>query len=918
MLDRRLVRAINRGRCFALVGSGPSSEIGYPSWHKLAEETYKALVENGVDTDTASYETYLKERKYPELFRQAEVDIGGRDALVNLLKDLLRPSARNRGHLYETLSNWPFACYLTTNYDDELFQYLSNVGVHFTVHRNRREDFYPMRDGASHLIQKLHSDLDHPNEVVITSTDYRRLYLDSEGQYFTDKLRQVLEMFDVFIIGHSLSDPDLDHILQLARRTASPEHPIYMIGTGFTRADEREYLEKYNIVLVQYSNEDGTHRELRRLLATAGRFIVPRQHRRERDGVIDRPVEEVESAVALFLYRRLRQAPATESMSPLLLSGLERKGMDGFSLDELFGLPGLQALANKGSMFNEAAVTTLRKLVTDGLVSVTSERYSITELGRSQVDESRAVRNTERDQAYGQFGVVLKAACDSATVEEVEQCQSLAERALVASFASRGLTIANKVFTGHTANPEELSDIFGVVSEVAVEIKRMDVRAAFVEAMHRFLVEPNAPQRNYIASISQGYFLYHLLGMDPRCSQLRRDIFRRTLWLCDSSVLLPWTAIGCSNHEYASELFRMLAQAEATLYTTPKLLRETWEHFKWAVSFVRRHGVDSSEFLHAALNKGSFKQNLFLDGYVRWSAEGKVGPFAEYLDLVCPKGIDRSSFEARIVNAGVRIITPSDVDGYETEDLEDIRDAKAKVKTERLSNGTYRSELQIESEGEIWVLVKHLRTGKYTLPDFAGRLEKVYFLSLSRMLDRVFQPEAVATWTPEAVYRYMAALPESQMNPDLLQQCMLHEYYYAGISFIDRDRYLRFFGPSVDAAKASFEQERSKYIAEMEGEHARDLDEAFERTPDLEKPFFVAQMGWRVAERAQQLEDAAKKRAAEAEALVKQLKSEKDRAWKTREKNRQEQEAATLRNLQDPKHVRKRLKQAKKRKRKQK
>jgi hypothetical protein len=144
---------------------------------------------------------------------------------------------------------------------------------------------------------------------------------------------------------------------------------------------------------------------------------------------------------------------------------------------------------------------------------------------------------------------------------------------------------------------------------------------------------------------------------------------------------------------------------------------------------------------------------------------------------------------------------------------------------------------------------------------------------------------------------------------------MLHEYYYAGISFIDKDRYLRFFGPSIDAAKTSYEKEKTSYITEVEDTYTRDIDDAFDKTPDLEKPFFVAQMGWRLAEASQQREELAGQRALEAEAKVKQLESEKDKAWKTREKKRHEQEAARLRNLQDAKHLRKRLKQAKKRKR---
>jgi hypothetical protein len=431
-------------------------------------------------------------------------------------------------------------------------------------------------------------------------------------------------------------------------------------------------------------------------------------------------------------------------------------------------------------------------------------------------------------------------------------------------------------------------------------------------------VEPSTPQRKYLASVSQGYFLYHLLGLDPKFCQVRQDIFKRTLWLCDSSVILPLVADGCHNHDYAVELFQTLAAANALLYTTPKLLQEAWEHFDWALRFMKTTGAESQEFLRAALVKGSYKQNLFIDGYIRLSADGRVGAFKDYLDMILPHGtIDQSSFYKSIIQAGIRISNISDLKGFVQVDWAEIEDAKVKIQSEREKRGIYRSSLQVESEAEVWILVKNLRLGKYSI-DGLESVERVYFVSQSRIIDQVFQQEAVTTWTPEALYRYFSALPGSQTNPDLLQQCMLHEYYYAGISFIDKDRYVRFFGPSIDAAKASYEKERINYINELEDTYTRNIDDVFDKTPDLEKPFFVAQMGWRRAEASQQREELARHRALEAEAKVKQLESEKDKAWKTREKRRLEQEAARLRNLQDSKHIRKRLKQAKKRKKKKK
>jgi len=918
MFDKRLIRTINNGRCFVLVGSGPSCEVGYPSWQRLAELTYAELKKKGCVSDFKSYEKYLADKKYPELFRQAERDLGDRIALVNLIKPLLTFPAKNQGVLYELISKWPFACYLTTNYDDEIATCLAKLNEHFTVIRNRKEDFYSLRDGASHLIQKVHSDLNHPDEVVLTSTDYQRLYVEDSGQYFRDKLRQIFEMFDIFIIGHSLSDPDIDYVLQLACKTASPQHPIYMVAADFTKAMEQEFLEKYNIVLIRYSNPDGKHTNLRLKLKAADRFIVPRHRLRERSQPAVRPKEEIEAATALFLYRRLQGAQATDYLSPLILTGLASADDEGIILENIMSLPTLKNFKRADKNSEEVIREAIENLKGQGLVSEIGDRFITSSSGRAKIQEYQSIRETEKDQAYGQFGLNLKNIYGRLTDVQLEHCQSLAEEVIVTSFANRGLVIANKIFPGQSPSPEELSDIFGYIAERAAEIDEKVLQAGFVEAMYQFLVEPTPPQRQYLASVSQGYFLYHLLGLDPNCCKVRQDIFERTIWLLDASVVLPLMAKGCHNHEYAIELFQMLVDAKALIYTTSNLLQEAWEHFDWALRFMKTTGAESPEFLRAVLVKGSYKQNLFLDGYIRLSADGRIGTFKDYIDLIMPQGnLDRPSFDRQIGQAGVCIVNLSDFNGFVQEDWGEIEAAKSDLQSEREKRGIYRSSLQVESEAEVWIIVKNLRNGKYSI-DSLERVERVYFVSQSRMMELAFQPEDVATWGPEALYRYLSALPGQQTKPELLQQCMLHEYYYAGISFIDRDRYVRFFGPSIDAAKASYEKERTNYINDLEETYTRDIDDAFEKTPDLEKPFFVAQMGWRQAEASEKREKLARQRALEAEAKVKQLQSEKDKAWKTREKRKQEQEAARLRNLKDPKHVRKLERQAKKRKRKKK
>lgn len=919
MFDKQLLRKINSGHCLILVGSGPSCEVGYPSWPKLAEQAYHQLRDRGTVLNTTTCTMHLRNQEYPELFRQLERDLyEDRAALINILKPLLTLQTRHRGAIYELIAKWPFASYLTTNYDDELARYLVPFGAHFKVIRNRPRDFRLWRADTSHLIQKLHSDLDHPDELVLTSQDYTRITSDASGQYFRDRLKAIFSMFDVLVIGHSLTDPDIKFILTLAKDLSDPAHPIYFITADTTDVNESELSERYNIEVITYANRDGTHSRLLWLLRHADLFIAPRTRGYTPPIPPIRPSDEAHAAMALSLYRRLQGIEPTEYLTPLLLFALDQHPSEHCHLAHITSLPALHALTTDWDPYEDAIHRALNELERQHLVTTTDDGIKITTAGTEKVADFYATRDSEKDQAYGQFETSLRAGYEDITLPQVKECRSLAERVIVNTFAARSSMIANKVYAGQPAHANELSDVFGYASDQAGLLDSADLRAAFIEGIYEFLVEPSRAQTDYLASVSQGYFLYHLLGLDPKCGDVRRDIFRKTLWVCDSSIILPLVAIGCHNHDYAVDLFNKLANQDALLCITPNLLKEAWDHFEWALHFARTNRADSLTFLRAGLVRGSFKQNLFLDGYIRLSADGDVGTFTDYLKLVLPSGaLDRTSFEDNITRHHVRVLWLPELSGFAETDYEDIANTRDQVQQTRMTEGTYRSTLQVESEAEILVLLRNLKAGKYTIEDLTN-VDHSYFISQSGVLDRVQGDQTLTTWSPEAVYRYLSALPTAHVNPELLQQCMLHEYFYAGVSFIDRDRYRRFFGPSINAAKASYETEKARYVADIEGQSPTKLDAAFERTPDLEKPFFTAQMGWRYARDARRREELALRRANEAEERLKILESEKDRAWKTRSSRTEEQADARSRNLQDAKHVRKRRRQEKKRKKKKK
>jgi len=609
----------------------------------------------------------------------------------------------------------------------------------------------------------------------------------------------------------------------------------------------------------------------------------------------------------------------------LVLSTLPRLNETGMLAEDLFLKYPLSTFTRNGHN-NDTVNESLKELIKDLLVEKVSTSYRLTQKGTNQVQECHSNRDLEKRLAYGQFSSDLKGIFGNLTQKQEITCLELAEKTIVSTFKNRGLTIANKVFTGQSASSDELTDIFGNISKSASALSNSDLRIAFMDAMHNFIISPSEPQINYLASISQGYFLYHLLGLEPMYAKLQSKIFKSTLWLLDSNILLPYLAIGSFNHDYAKELFRLLSVSGAVLYSTHKLMQEAESHFSWANQFVKHQNPESSAFMQAALGKGSYKENLFIDGYIRLCADGTIGTFEDYLEKIRMAKSNFTSFEKQLEELGIRTIEPSGINGFEQNDWGEIEQAKEVLRESRIQHGSYRSELQVECEAEIQIIIDNLRKRKYSLPDVKG-MEKCYFISRSRILDIVFPNTSVTTWVPEAVYRYLSSLPNQITDPSLLHQCMLNEYFYAGISFIDKKSYLRFFGATIDTAKISYEKEKSKYIESVENITLKDLDEGFQKIPDLEKPFFVSQMGFKIAdvankraaeaeEKAKRITDVANKRIIESEQRVKQLETARDNAWKIRDKRKKEQEAGRLKNLKDPKHLRKRERQAKKRRKK--
>ena len=80
---------------------------------------------------------------------------------------------------------------------------------------------------------------------------------------------------------------------------------------------------------------------------------------------------------------------------------------------------------------------------------------------------------------------------------------------------------------------------------------------------------------------------------------------------------------------------------------------------------------------------GSYKQNLFIDGYIQASADGKVGTFKDYLEMICPGELDSNSFNDIFHRNGIQLLNLDELEGFEQKDWGDVEEAKDKIKTKR-------------------------------------------------------------------------------------------------------------------------------------------------------------------------------------------------------------------------------------------
>ena len=206
------------------------------------------------------------------------------------------------------------------------------------------------------------------------------------------------------------------------------------------------------------------------------------------------------------------------------------------------------------------------------------------------------------------------------------------DHGLEAAYQKRGIEIARSVFTDDVVNFSDSTDLLDTVNCAVSSMADQSLHPVAADLMIEVLLRPNKVMRDYLAALSQGYFAFHALGLDPDCSDERLKLAKQHPWIADSSILLPLLALSCQNHQYAQDLFARMRELGFTIYTTERLCMEVQDHAYWALANFSDKSVSGPEILQAAASGPGYKQNLFLDGFVSWARSEGNPVFLDYME----------------------------------------------------------------------------------------------------------------------------------------------------------------------------------------------------------------------------------------------------------------------------------------------
>lgn len=261
-----LIREIADRRCIIFLGAGASAgctgqnNSKPPSWGELLNQAMAHLQSDG---ETQAAATQLMERG--NYLNAAEVIFAGVNMpeMKEFFKSKFLTPRYNPSKLHETIHELDSKIVIQTNYDVIYEKKCGPIDGEngYSVKRYYDDNILDEIKSPSRLIIKAHGCVREPEKIVLTRSQYFKI--KSQHQDFYKLLDSLFLTHTVLFIGCSLTDPDMQLVLENTNIAVNCNHPHYAL---MPKGEHDKIIGAtklaFNIQYIEYDNDDKTHANL--------------------------------------------------------------------------------------------------------------------------------------------------------------------------------------------------------------------------------------------------------------------------------------------------------------------------------------------------------------------------------------------------------------------------------------------------------------------------------------------------------------------------------------------------------------------------------------------------------------------------------------------------------------------------------
>jgi hypothetical protein len=894
-IDEFFLNYVSSGKAWIIVGSGPSIQIGYPNWKEMAETVLNVVKREYPENEISETKSAFQSANYPKVFHHARQTLGdGR--LLQILQDCFN---RNRPTfpetIYDYICNWPISVYLTLNYDDEIQNYLAKYKQSFKVYRNSEDEMGHLIPECKEVIFKLHGDLVSMDGLILDSSQYEEIEKAERWNYWRTKMISIFQTQKIIIIGSSLEDPHIAHLLSLAKIGASVVNPICWLTPYIEPNKRKEYLEKQRIRVIPYNNDDGTHKNLLKLIKTYDYFLPKRGiirpiKREETEKLCTSEEKESNVAAAFFIFNKISSLESfpekriqiinasIESILPILV---KKKKFTLLEALNLAGWPSDRPIAP--SFLTEIK----NNLEISGILKAVNDYYVVGDTAEEKAKECKNYFEDLNERFISSMGRRIRQDFPSFSTERSREIAKEIRNCLADYFRKGGLTLSTMLFSEDSSQCAPVHIAKFINDHAVSTYSSSEEQLAFIKTSVEIFLHANSTEKEFLAQLSQGYFAFHALGTYGEVAQEILNNAKKTIWLFDSNLLIEFLSLFSEHNFLLKENISYLYKLKIPMFTTEAIFDEVYEHYNFANNLIKAQSYDNPDIVAAAKGTSPYsKRNSFLEGFVLWRRCGNPNDWNSYLfQQFNQRAPNKDVIRKYLEDNGIQVIGFSDWPGFEPADHNEKEKIVEKIKN-RMTNSQMNKEAETEyildwpsykkasPEAEAVLIVQKERAGTYHIMSPSDEHSPAWFISNTSLLNLV--QNEIITWRPEAFFRFISTIQpiDREQSLEVAFESALWKFAEVGLSIIDEETVRKVFGGVIDQSQLITAEQEQIYEEGLRQKYGESIDSVLSKVPYSDKFLAIIQIQHEMLQR----EDVKRKEAEEGnkKAIERANKAEKE------------------------------------------